>query len=204
MTTTGYGDLTPLTRTGHALAVLEMLIGQIYLVTVIGLLVGGLTVAPHPHRVPRTPPTLEIRRLSADYRDMRRGLPRLSLTQQVALLSLIPILALGFVLARVLQAQIVTRAVADASQSAQLLARISIQPQLTPADLRNGLSPAEVQAMDRQLSARSATRDLARIKIWNTHHEIIYSDDHALIGHVVRPVMTCSTRSPAGPTMGRL
>jgi hypothetical protein len=42
MTTTGYGDLTPATRVGHALAVLEMLIGQIYLVTVIGLLVGNL------------------------------------------------------------------------------------------------------------------------------------------------------------------
>jgi Ion channel len=42
MTTTGYGDLTPATQVGHALAVLEMLIGQIYLVTVIGLLVGNL------------------------------------------------------------------------------------------------------------------------------------------------------------------
>jgi hypothetical protein len=42
LTTTGYGDLTPRTRVGHALAVLEMLIGQIYLVTVIGLLVGNL------------------------------------------------------------------------------------------------------------------------------------------------------------------
>jgi diguanylate cyclase (GGDEF)-like protein len=118
---------------------------------------------------------------------MRRGLPRLSLTQQVALLSLIPILALGFVLARVLQAQIVTRAVADASQSAQLLARIGIQPRLTPADLRSGLSQGEAGVLDRQLSARSATRDLARIKIWNTRHEVIYSDDHALIGHVFPP-----------------
>jgi len=42
LTTTGYGDLTPATSGGHALAVLEMLIGQIYLVTVIGLLVGNL------------------------------------------------------------------------------------------------------------------------------------------------------------------
>lgn len=42
MTTTGYGDLTPATRVGRAMSVLEMLIGQIYLVTVIGLLVGNL------------------------------------------------------------------------------------------------------------------------------------------------------------------
>jgi hypothetical protein len=42
MTTTGYGDLSPATRGGRAFAVLEMLLGQIYLVTVISLLVGNL------------------------------------------------------------------------------------------------------------------------------------------------------------------
>jgi hypothetical protein len=42
MTTTGYGDLTPAQRGGRAVAVLEMLTGQIYLVTVISLLVGNL------------------------------------------------------------------------------------------------------------------------------------------------------------------
>jgi len=42
MTTTGFGDLTPAQRGGRALAVLEMLVGQIYLVTVISLLVGNL------------------------------------------------------------------------------------------------------------------------------------------------------------------
>lgn len=43
MTTTGLGDLTAATRVGRALAVLEMLIGQIYVVVVIGLLVGNAT-----------------------------------------------------------------------------------------------------------------------------------------------------------------
>lgn len=42
MTTTGFGDLTPATSGGRAVAVLEMLTGQIYLVTVISLLVGNL------------------------------------------------------------------------------------------------------------------------------------------------------------------
>jgi hypothetical protein len=40
MTTTGFGDLSPATRPGRSLAVLEMLVGQIYLVTVISLLVS--------------------------------------------------------------------------------------------------------------------------------------------------------------------
>lgn len=41
LTTTGFGDFTPATATGHALAVIEMLTGQLYLVTVIGLLIGN-------------------------------------------------------------------------------------------------------------------------------------------------------------------
>jgi hypothetical protein len=41
LTTTGFGDFTPATPLGHALAVIEMLTGQLYLVTVIGLLIGN-------------------------------------------------------------------------------------------------------------------------------------------------------------------
>jgi ion channel len=41
MTTVGYGDLTARSNLGHTLAVSEALIGQIYLVTVVALLVSG-------------------------------------------------------------------------------------------------------------------------------------------------------------------
>jgi hypothetical protein len=41
LTTTGFGDFTPANPVGHAVAVLEMLTGQLYLVTVIGLLIGN-------------------------------------------------------------------------------------------------------------------------------------------------------------------
>jgi len=42
MTTTGFGDLSPAMRAGRAIAVFEMLVGQIYLVTVISLLISNL------------------------------------------------------------------------------------------------------------------------------------------------------------------
>ncbi len=41
LTTTGFGDFSPAMPAGHALAVIEMLTGQLYLVTVIGLLIGN-------------------------------------------------------------------------------------------------------------------------------------------------------------------
>ncbi|HTD58426.1 MAG TPA: diguanylate cyclase, partial [Solirubrobacteraceae bacterium] len=105
-----------------------------------------------------------------------------SLTGQVALLSLIPIVALGVALAWVLQGQILTRTLADATQSARLLARLGVQPRISPSALKYGLGPGGIKALDEQLSARSVTHDLARIKIWNASGSIVYSDDHALIG----------------------
>lgn len=41
LTTTGFGDFTAATPVGHALAVIEILTGQLCLVTVIGLLIGN-------------------------------------------------------------------------------------------------------------------------------------------------------------------
>ena len=40
LTTTGFGDYSAAIPVGHAIAVLEMLTGQLYLVTVIGVLIG--------------------------------------------------------------------------------------------------------------------------------------------------------------------
>ena len=45
LTTTGYGDLTAGTDLGRSLSITEALIGQIYLVTVVALIVGNLRPA---------------------------------------------------------------------------------------------------------------------------------------------------------------
>jgi hypothetical protein len=54
LSTTGFGDITAASPIGRALAVAEMLTGQLYLVTVIGLLVGnfsrGRAAEPEPER----------------------------------------------------------------------------------------------------------------------------------------------------------
>jgi len=115
-------------------------------------------------------------------RAYRRLAGRLTLTQRVALTSLVPMVVLGFVLTSVLEHQVETHSVADAGQSARLIASIGIQPRLTPSEVRNGLNAQEIKALDEQLRARSATENLARIKIWNAAHTVVYSDDHSLIG----------------------
>ena len=48
LTTTGFGDFSAATPAGRALAVIEMLTGQLYLVTVIGLLIGNFVSRRKP------------------------------------------------------------------------------------------------------------------------------------------------------------
>jgi hypothetical protein len=46
LTTVGYGDLTARSNLGHTLGVLEALLGQIYLVTIVSVIVGNLRRSP--------------------------------------------------------------------------------------------------------------------------------------------------------------
>jgi ion channel len=56
LTTTGFGDLTVAQPVGRALTVLEMLLGQLYLVTVIGVVVGNFRGRAQRERRPSSDP----------------------------------------------------------------------------------------------------------------------------------------------------
>jgi hypothetical protein len=53
LTTTGFGDFPAATPVGHALTVIEELTGQLYLVTVIGLLIGNFIGRQSPRQARR-------------------------------------------------------------------------------------------------------------------------------------------------------
>ena len=55
LATVGYGDVVARSDLGHTLAVFEMLIGQIYLVTIVGVLVGNLGRSPRGENPARDP-----------------------------------------------------------------------------------------------------------------------------------------------------
>jgi signal transduction histidine kinase len=109
-------------------------------------------------------------------------LPRLSLLGKFAIVSLIPIVVLGLVLAKTLQVQIRNQALTNARQLAALVAHIDIQPQLTPDDLSQGLTPDRLQRLDQALHAGLVGTEIARVKIWSRDLRVVYSDDPTLIG----------------------
>jgi signal transduction histidine kinase len=109
-------------------------------------------------------------------------LPRLSLLGKFAVASLIPIVLLGLVLAKTLQIQIRNQALTNARQLAATIARLDIQPQLTPDDLTRGLTPERLRQLDHVLHAGLFGEEIARVKIWSRDLRVVYSDDPELIG----------------------
>jgi Ion channel len=61
LTTVGYGDLVAALHAGRSVAIIEALIGQIYLVTVVSLIVGNLGRLPSGGTAPRRPASSRTR-----------------------------------------------------------------------------------------------------------------------------------------------
>ena len=111
-----------------------------------------------------------------------------SLLTRFGLLSAVPIVVLGLVLARDVGQNMRADAITDARMMAMLTARLRIQPVLDPRDLRAPLSAERASALTRTLHSELGTDEVARIKLWNREGRIVYSDDASLIGRRYPPV----------------
>ncbi|MFN2470232.1 MAG: putative bifunctional diguanylate cyclase/phosphodiesterase [Gaiellaceae bacterium] len=122
---------------------------------------------------------------------MRRRL-KLGLLGKFALASAIPLLVMGVVLGKYLSHRIEQRTLAQAERSAELIARVGFQPQISKRDLDRGHLPAaRRRALDKALKSKELEDGLARIKIWNRQVRVVYSDKTALIGqqfHIFGPL----------------
>src|SRR5215213_8417896 len=114
---------------------------------------------------------------------MRARGHRLSLLGQFSLLSLMLIAALGAVLATVLEGQIERRALEGAEQLALVTAQVGVAPHLTSRDLLRPMSPLRLSQLDTDLHQTGLDEvGLVRVKIYNSHAGLVYSDDRRLIG----------------------
>jgi diguanylate cyclase (GGDEF)-like protein len=105
-------------------------------------------------------------------------LSRFSLLQRFGVLSVLITALLGVVLGHVLHSQIRRRALADAAQTAVLVSRFGIQPQLFPAELKDGISSEAAAALDDRLRTGYTTESVAGVVIWNRARRVVYSSHH--------------------------
>ncbi len=90
--------------------------------------------------------------------------------------------ALGAVLAHVLNADVQQRYIETSRSSAALLTQVGIQPLLNSQELTDGLTPDQIAQIDQRLQGAAVGDEVRRIKVWNRAGTVVYSDNHALIG----------------------
>lgn len=101
-------------------------------------------------------------------------------------LALVPVVALGAVLAHLLNTDVQQRYLESSRISATLLTQVGVQPLLNSQQVANGLTPAEVAIIDQKLQGAALSDEVTRLKVWNRAGVIVYSDNHALIGRTFR------------------
>jgi diguanylate cyclase (GGDEF)-like protein len=117
---------------------------------------------------------------------MRQWSARLSLLGRFSLMSLAVIAALGIAIGLTLKQQIEQRALARASQLADVVAELGVQPRLHPADFSGGLKPARVKELDDVVGSIASERGVLLVKLFNRRASIVYASDHTLIGEAER------------------
>src|ERR1700730_6169739 len=100
-----------------------------------------------------------------------------------ALLSLLPVVALGIGLGEVVNSGVQQQNLAEADRNTEILAQAGIQPLLVPGDLTSGISNARLDQLDNSLRGVAFGKVVARLKIWNRQGVVVYSDNRALVGH---------------------
>src|SRR5579884_3764151 len=80
-----------------------------------------------------------------------------------AVVSLVPVLVLGVVLAAAIRAEAARRGLAEGRSEAILVAQAAVEPQLSGRPLAAGLSPAERQRLRRLVRRTIGERDVLRL-----------------------------------------
>jgi diguanylate cyclase (GGDEF)-like protein len=102
---------------------------------------------------------------------------RFSLLQRFAATSLVLVVLLGLLMAQLLARQISQRALQSASEAAQLMSSVAIQPLLTREDLVGELPADRAAALDEAVGRFSGGSEIARIKVWHHDGDLLYVAD---------------------------
>jgi diguanylate cyclase (GGDEF)-like protein len=108
---------------------------------------------------------------------------RWSLLTRFGVMSVVALAVIAVALGQVLRRQIESRALTSAEEVGVLIARAGVQPNLTPADIRVGMTRERIDELDRRLAV-SVFRDtgIQRVKIFDANSIIVYSDKRDVIG----------------------
>jgi diguanylate cyclase (GGDEF)-like protein len=92
-----------------------------------------------------------------------------------ALLSAIPVILLALLIGHQLTGVVETRAVAVAERDAKVFSRVTLEPNLSPGELRHGLSSPRRKALDHAVGRPARARGIAGATVWGGDLQSRYS-----------------------------
>jgi diguanylate cyclase (GGDEF)-like protein len=101
-----------------------------------------------------------------------------------AVVSLIPVLLLGLVLAASYRSDAAERGLAEGRAQAQLFAHVAVEPLLAGADLSRPLTAEEVAGLDRMSESAVTGGEIVRLRVRDLDGHIVYSSDGSDVGAV--------------------
>jgi diguanylate cyclase (GGDEF)-like protein len=109
---------------------------------------------------------------------------RWSLTTRFAVVSLVAVIALGTAAGLVVQRVVSAAATAEAARSGELLANF-VDEGMTPSVLETGLSPAQVQHLDRSSRTSAGDGQLRNLLVYAPGGKVLYDSTGDLEGRVM-------------------
>jgi diguanylate cyclase (GGDEF)-like protein len=94
-----------------------------------------------------------------------------------ALITAVPVVLLGLVLAASFRTEATQRGVAEGRSEATLVAQTAVEPILDGRPLSQGMSPTEVAALDRLVKRAVGDKHVLRMRLRNLAGPVVYSDD---------------------------
>ncbi len=121
-------------------------------------------------------------------RSINRPHPRLGLLGTFALVSAVPVLLLGLVLATVLGSQIRDRSMDSTVSAAELATRAGVGTVVSRQELRSGKASKDTKAaLARVIDPSDKVLPFARVNVWTKDKGILASSDPALDGKSIEP-----------------
>src|SRR2546421_12957965 len=112
-----------------------------------------------------------------------RAFGRWTLLRKFTVLSFVCFALLGVGLSQLLANQIRARSMSNAVASAELLSDLVVRTQLHPSDLVDRVAPERARRLDLAVAQARKRDRIVRLKVWNRHGRVVYSDEHSEIGH---------------------
>ncbi len=105
-----------------------------------------------------------------------------SLLARFGLVALVAVTLIGLVVGQMLQTSVERQILAGSIGEAEVVARLGLQSEIGPSEMRDGLTPQRVRALELAMRSNFARMDVVEVTLWDLNESVVFASDTRLIG----------------------